>query len=54
MRKRISNGEDWNVREAYVSQETTIITHDEDGNFVEDIKKVPTVMGNIKGMVSFN
>ena len=76
MRKRISNGEDWNVREAYVSQETTIITHDEDGNeiwnvrapgwyavdedkaniitrdsdgnFVEDTKKVPTVMETLK------
>lgn len=76
MRKRISNGEDWNVREAYVSQATTIITHDEegnevwqirspgwyvvdnehaniitrdsDGNFIEDTKKVPTVMDTLK------
>lgn len=76
MRMRISNGKDWNVREAYVSQETTIITHDEDGNeiwnvrapgwyavddehaniitrdsdgnFVEDTKKVPTIMETLK------
>lgn len=76
MRRRISDGEEWNVREAYVSQATTIITHDEegnevwqvrspgwyvvddehaniitrdsDGNFIEDTKKVPTVMETLK------